>query len=88
MKSQIMPLYKAPPGVWVQVQPGDGVKPVVPPSARSIENGEILYFHHVDGSFSLCRNRNGNLVHLQAWQPVKVLGKTLKAALAAEGEGR
>ena len=34
------------------------------------ENGDNLFFHHLDGMYSLCEDKEGNFVHLAAWTMV------------------
>jgi hypothetical protein len=37
-----------------------------------LEDGEELFFHHIDGMYSLCRTKDNETVHLQAWTDVTV----------------
>ncbi len=45
----------------------------VPPSAPPINHGDIIYFDHIDGMFSYCKDESGAVVHLIAWQEVEVV---------------
>jgi len=47
--------------------------PTAPPDARPIELEEVVKFHHIDGMYSYCHDKDGNVVHLPAWQEVEVL---------------
>ena len=51
------------------------VRPVVeasaPPSARVVDVGEPVLFHHTDGMYSYCHDKDNNVVHLPAWQEVE-----------------
>ena len=44
-----------------------------PPDARPIGAGEVVLFHHIDGTYSYCTDMWGKTVHLPAWQEVVVL---------------
>lgn len=44
-----------------------------PPSHRTFVLGEELEFSHIDGMYSLCRDDEGQIVHLVAWAKVEVL---------------
>jgi hypothetical protein len=37
-----------------------------------LKNGEELEFKHIDGAYSVCMTKEGNVVHLAAWADVKV----------------
>lgn len=39
------------------------------------ENNEVYHFHHVDGMYSFCLNKNGEVVHIQAFADVEVVSK-------------
>jgi len=45
---------------------------IAPPDARPVEKGEWVLFHHIDGMYSYCHDKDGNVVHLPAWQEVEV----------------
>ena len=34
---------------------------------------EVLTFHHLDGRYSLCTDKDGKYVHIAAYAPVEVL---------------
>lgn len=64
-----MELYKVPDNSFVKVLRGlEG-----PPGARNGITGEVLFFHHVDGMYSYCKDKDGNTVHLKAWTEVEVV---------------
>lgn len=44
-----------------------------PPDARPISKGEPVLFHHIDGMYSYCQDRHGDVVFLPAWQEVEVV---------------
>lgn len=64
-----MKLYDVPRNSWV-VPVADAA---APPDARSIPAGEAVKFHHIDGMYSYCHDKNHNVVHLPAWQEVEVV---------------
>ena len=49
----------------------------IPPSAPIISKGELIYFHHIDGMYSLCQKVNedtlehGDVCHMAAWTEVE-----------------
>jgi len=38
-----------------------------------IDEHWILHFHHVDGMYSYCTDKDDNVVHLAAWTEVEVI---------------
>ena len=42
-----------------------------PPGARAVQEGELIKFHHLDGMYSYCRDKQGNPCHLPGWQEVR-----------------
>jgi len=46
---------------------------LIPPGAIYIKRNEELMFYHIDGMYSYCKNKNGNVVHLVAWADVKII---------------
>ncbi len=44
-----------------------------PPSSPDFKTDDVVLFFHIDGMYSLCKNREGRLVHLKAWTKVEVL---------------
>ena len=62
-----MKLYECKRNTWVRVI-GDIM---VPPAAPDIASDEIVMFHHIDGMYSLCNDKDGNIVHLAAWAEVE-----------------
>jgi hypothetical protein len=58
-------------GTWVRVlEDMNG-----PPASPDFKADDVVLFYHVDGMYSLCRNRGGELVHLKAWTEVELIGK-------------
>ncbi len=65
-------LHDVPNGSWVRVV-STPTKTRVPPDAPNIEDGEILYYDHLDGMYSYCKNLDGQVVHLVAWADVEIV---------------
>jgi cytochrome bd-type quinol oxidase subunit 1 len=68
-KKKNMKLYNVPRNSKIRVV-GD-IK--IPPAAPIIEEQEVLNFSHVDGMYSYCTNKDGEVVHLVAWAEVEVI---------------
>ena len=64
-----MKLYNVPDGSTIKVTG----EIATPPAAPEIKEGQILYFHHIDGMYSYCYDLDGNIVHLVAWAEVEIL---------------
>lgn len=45
----------------------------VPITAPELKTGDILWFGHIDGMYSFCKDKNNNLVHLAAWTEVEIV---------------
>ena len=67
-----MKLFKVPRGSWVKVGDDDG-DTKVPPSAPVIDHGQVVFFDHLDGMYSYCKDQEGNVVHLAAWAEVEIV---------------
>ena len=66
-----MKLYEVPNKTWVKVKNVDGTR--VPPAAPGINDGQVIFFDHIDGMYSYCKDRDDNLIHLVAWAEVEVV---------------
>jgi hypothetical protein len=44
-----------------------------PPAHREFEENEELLFHHIDGMYSYCTDKDGKPVHLVAWAEVEII---------------
>ena len=64
-----MKLYNVAPNSWV-MPVNDAT---APPGARPIPQTEAVKFHHIDGMYSYCHDKAGNVVHLPAWQEVRIV---------------
>lgn len=40
-----------------------------------IGNYEYLFFDHIDGAYSYCKDKYGNVVHITAWAIVELVDK-------------
>ena len=67
----IMKLYDVPDKTWVRVIDKE-VR--VPPGAPEIKEGELIYLGNIDGMFSYCENKAGDIVHMAAWTEVEIVG--------------
>jgi hypothetical protein len=69
-----MKLYDVPrtkEGTWVRVlENTEG-----PPSSPDHKTDDVVLYFHVDGMYSLCRNKGGEMVHLKAWTEVELIGE-------------
>ena len=66
-----MKLYNVPRKTWVRLyedQQG-------PLGHHNFLLGDELFFDHVDGMYSYCKDVDGNIVHLPAWTEVIVIDK-------------
>lgn len=66
-----MKLYQVPRNTWII--PLETT--TAPPGAREVSIGEPVFFDHVDGIYSTCKDMQGNIVHVPAWQKVKIIEK-------------
>ena len=63
-----MELYNAPTRCWVRVI-SENKTPIASPH---IAIDELIWFDHIDGMYSYCKNVDGEVVHLVAWSQVYV----------------
>ena len=52
-----MKLYEVPHGTRVKI----------------IDTGETIFFHHIEGAYSLCSTENGSIVHIPAGSNVSIV---------------
>ena len=64
-----MELYKVPNNTKIRVIS----EARTPPSCPDSEKGEILDFHHIDGMYSFCKDKDGNTVNLVSWAEVEIV---------------
>jgi len=65
-----MKLYKVPRGSKIRLKCEANEHPS---DHRDFKSKEELYFSHVDGMYSYCKDKNGKVVHLAAWTDVEVI---------------
>ena len=68
-------LYEVPRRTWVQPVQQEFNKDssvTVPPGAKKINFGDPIFFDHLDGMYSYCKDIHGEVVHLPAWQEVSI----------------
>jgi hypothetical protein len=68
-----MKLYEAPRGRWLRLAPEEHGEAQVPPSALPVDAYRTFKLDHIDGMYSLCRDREGNILHPAAWTEVEVV---------------
>ena len=59
-----MKLYNVPNNTVVRVVALEGAPEVV---------GQIYKLHNIDGMYSYCHDKDGNVVHLAAWTDVEIV---------------
>lgn len=62
-----MKLYEAKRNVRIRVLEDH----LVPPGAKPILKGDELFFVNLDGMYSYCKDKDGQIVHLVAWAEVE-----------------
>jgi hypothetical protein len=75
MRILLVKLYEVPPCSRIRIKrDDDGDDPRQhPPDHRDFKEEEELFFDHIDGMYSLCKDSKGNIVHLVAWAEVEIL---------------
>ncbi len=68
----IMKLYDVKPHSKIRIIDEDVKNP---PASLKQNTGDILDFHRVDGMYSHCKDKEGNVVHIAAWTEVEVVDK-------------
>ena len=68
-----MKLYEVENGTWIRLVQNLRV----PPAAPQLNKGEKIFFHHIDGMYSLCTPTEeldyDNALHLVAWAEVELV---------------
>lgn len=64
-----MKLYEVPRNTRVRVIEA----PAPPPDSLSVDVGQEVMFHHIDGMYSYCVDDHCNVVHLKAWTEVDIV---------------
>jgi hypothetical protein len=67
-----MKLHEVPNQTWVKVKSVHEGSARTPPGAPAVEDQQVIFFDHLDGMFSYCKDLKGNVVHLIAWAEVEV----------------
>ena len=65
-----MKLYEVPRNSKIRIIDEDVMSPW---GAKSVSTGDVLDFHHIDGMYSYCKDKEGDVVHIAAWTKVEVL---------------
>jgi hypothetical protein len=61
-------LYNLERGTWFKIV---DKKVKVPVSHQELNTEEAFKFHHIDGMYSYCTDKDDNVVHLAAWTEVE-----------------
>lgn len=75
-----MKLYEVPNNTWIRVKTDTHV----PPGARSVKEGEKIFFRKTNGMYSLCTLTDSELpiyseaIHLVAWAEVEIIDSNTK----------
>jgi len=64
-----MKLYDVPYNTRIRVL-ADIATPI---ASLDVEEDDVLMFHHIDGMYSFCTDKNHNPVHLVAWAEVEII---------------
>lgn len=68
-----MKLYDVPRNTWVRII-SDNKNP---PAAKETVEGDVVKLHNIDGMYSYCTNKQGQVVHLVAWAEVEIADELL-----------
>ena len=63
-----MKLYDCKNKSWVRITESN---PQSPPVALELQNNQEIFYDHIDGMYSYCKDKEGNIVHLAAWTEVE-----------------
>lgn len=82
-----MKLYEVSNQTWVSVRDDN---PTVPPAAKELKYGSCMFFDHIDGMYSYCKDVDGDLVHLSASAEVEIITKHkhLRQLISWGGRGK
>ena len=66
-----MKLYNVPNNTYIRLlQEG-----ICPPDCNKEQKDTVLLFNHIDGMYSVCKDKYNNIVHLVAWTEVEPLNE-------------
>jgi len=65
-----MKLYDVPRNSFIKIIDDEVKLPIG--NHHDKENGNILFFDHIDGMYSLCNDVLNNYIHLVAWTEVEI----------------
>lgn len=68
-EEQPLKLYEAPQRTWVRILMKD---PLVPPCAPELAKEQVVFFDHLDGMYSFCKDTSGRIVHLRGGAEVAI----------------
>ena len=69
-----MKLYNVKPQTWVRII-SNNKNPI---ASIPTQEGDIVFFDHLDGAYSYCRNKDGHIVHLGAMTEIEIIEGEIK----------
>ena len=66
-----MKLYQVPRRTWIRIKDDDDA--TAPPGARLVKAREEIFFDHLDGMYSFCKDKEGNVVHMHGGTEVELV---------------
>ena len=77
-----MKLYDVPKNSYVIISDKNSPEDLEgPPGANDIKPGERIWFGHLDGMYSYCKDEKGRVVHLKGWVQVIPESEVLKTKI-------
>mgnify|MGYP003978674037 FL=1 len=64
-----MKLYNVKPQTWVRII-SNNKNPI---ASIPTQEGELIFFDHLDGAYSYCKDKDNNVVHLSASTEVELV---------------
>lgn len=72
MTTEIKKLYDVPRDSYIKIARTDDMNPN---EKNNPVFDTVFHFHHVDGMYSLCKDKVGDILHISAFTDVIVVGK-------------
>ena len=66
---EVKSLFEVPRNSYIAIVQEDPTRP----PGDNIKLGPVLFFHHIDGMYSLCHVSDGTPCHIAAWTDVVVV---------------
>jgi hypothetical protein len=65
-----MKLYEVPNNSYIRIIDKE-IK--IPVCALQLKTNDIIWFGHIDGMYSYCKDKDNNVVHLAGWTEVEIV---------------